>query len=150
MANDALEEVEKSSGNIKLRTTEEENVTLYNKSVPNDTWHTEYTQNIETVYINPTQKDKLIIITCTDDDGREQPLGMIMKENDGGYFGLNCEIITNGMMLSGGSGGSTFYGVKVYVFSYYNSNNMFIKLKQNVNRVTDYENVYTVRKYYYK
>ena len=144
-----MEEVEKSSGNIKLRTTEEENVTLYNKSVPNDTWHTEYTQNIETVYINPTQKDKLIIITCTDDDGREQLLGMMMKENDGGYFGLNCEVITNGMMLSGGSGGSTFYGVEVYMFSYHNSNNLYISLRQNVDRVTEYENVYTVRKYYY-
>ena len=132
-----------------MRTTEEENITLYNESVPNS-YPTKYTQNIETVYINPTQKDKLIIITCTDDDGREQLLGMMMKENDGGYFGLNCKMITNGMNLSGGSGGSTFYGVEVYVFSYYNSNNMFIKLKQNVDRVKDYENVYTVRKYYYK
>ena len=145
---DALEEVEKSSVNIKLRTTEEENVTLYNKSVPYSS-PTKYTQNIEDVYINPTQEDKIIIITCTDDDGREQLLGILIKESDGGYFGLYSKIITNDMKLSGGSGGTTLYGVEVYHFSYYNSNNLYVSLRQSVDKVKDYENVYTVRKYYY-
>ena len=149
MKYDAIEEVEKSSVNIKLRTTEEENVTLYNKSVPYSS-PTKYTQNIETVYINPTQKDRIIIITCTDDDGREQLLGILIKENDSGYFGLNCEIITNGRKMSGGSGGTALYGVEVYSFSYHNSNNLYIRLRQNVDSVSEYENVYTVRKYYYK
>ena len=147
MKYDAIEEVEKSSVNIKLRTTEEENVTLYNKSVPYSS-PTKYTQNIETVYINPTQKDRIIIITCTDDDGREQLLGMIMKESNGGYFGLNCEVITNNRMVSGGSGGTSLYGVEVYMFAYL-ADPPHIGLRQNVKRTTEYENVYTVRKYYY-
>lgn len=144
MANDAIEEIEGSSGSVSLRTTEEENVTLYNKSVRGD-----YTQNIETVYINPTQNDKIIIISCTDDDGREQLLGMLIKENDSGYFGLYSRIITNGRKISGGSGGTAVYGVKVDYFSYYNPNNLYVELRQNIDRVDEYENVYTVRKYYY-
>ena len=144
MANDAIEEIEGSSGSVSLRTTEEENVTLYNKSVRGD-----YTQNTETVYINPTQNDKIIIISCTDDDGREQLLGMLIKENDSGYFGLYSKIITNGRKMSGGSGGTALYGVKVYYFSYYNPNNLYVELMQNIDRVDEYENVYTVRKYYY-
>lgn len=74
---------------------------------------------------------------------------MLIKENDGGYFGLNCKVITNGMMLSGGSGGTALYGVKVDYFSYYNPNNLYVELRQNIDRVDEYENVYTVRKYYY-
>ena len=144
MANDAIEEIEGSSGSVSLRTTEEENVLLYNKSVRGD-----YTQNIETVYINPTQNDKIIIISCTDDDGREQLLGMLIKENDSGYFGLYSKIITNGRKISGGSGGTALYGVKVHYFSYYNPNNLYVELMQNIDRVDEYENVYTVRKYYY-
>ena len=149
MANDAIEEIEGSSGSVSLRTTEEENVMLCNESIPN-TSPVDYTRNIETVYINPTQNDKIIIISCTDDDGREQLLGVLIKENDGGYFGLNCEIITNGRKLSGGSGGTALYGVEVYSFSYHNSNNLYIRLRQNVDSVSEYANVYTVRKYYYK
>lgn len=74
---------------------------------------------------------------------------MLIKENDGRYFGLYSRIITNGRMMSGGSGGTALYGVRVDYFSYYNPNNLYVDLMQSVDRVDEYENVYTVRKYYY-
>ena len=74
---------------------------------------------------------------------------MLIKENDGGYFGLYSKIITNDRKLSGGSGGTALYGVEVYSFSYHNPNNLYVELMQSVDRVDEYENVYTVRKYYY-
>lgn len=52
-------------------------------------------------------------------------------------------------MMSGGSGGTALYGVRVDYFSYYNPNNLYVDLMQSVDRVDKYENVYTVRKYYY-
>ena len=147
-----MEEIEGSSISINLRTTATQSMRLYTTREWVDNGYgsviARYTSNSVTVYLNPTSSDSFVIVTCTTDKGVEKLMGTWIRINGSSYSGFVASNVTDGGTVSGGSGGSGMYGVKIYSYNL-TSASPYITCQQLLQSVSEHDHTYTVKKYYY-
>ena len=107
-----------------------------------------YTSNSVTIYPKPTSDDKFAVTTCTDDKDTEQLMCICIRTGDSSYSGFIVTRVTDGSKVTGGSGGSGSYGVKVTSYDLTRSN-PYITCEQLLQSVTTHDHTYTVKMYYY-
>ena len=149
---DAIDKISGSSANIKLRTTATQGMRLYTTREWVDNGYgsivARYTSNSVTVYLNPTSSDSFVIVTCTTDKGVEKLMGTWIRINGSSYSGFVSSNVTDGGTVTGGSGGSGMYGVKIYSYNLTIAS-PYITCQQLLQSVTEHDHTYTVKKYYY-